>query len=81
VGISSCSTSVPGVPLFDDLHPFRGSTPLLSKSEECEEAVESGFDDATETEEEQENDTSDDADDNSGNCPRAQAAAVVGRGN
>jgi len=64
------------VPLFDDLDSFRGSALLLSYTEEREEAVESGFDDAAEAEEKQENDTSNDSDHYPGNCTRTQSVAT-----
>ncbi len=77
MSISYCSTSMSGVPLFDDLYSFRGSAPPFSKSEKREEAVESGFDNATEAEEEQEDDTSNDTNNNSGNRTSTQSVATA----
>ena len=66
-----------GVPLFDDLNSFCGSTLPLSEAEEREEAVKSSFKDTAEAEEEQKSDPGNDTDNNSSNCSRTEPVVTA----
>lgn len=74
---SSSSTTAMARVSLRDFDALGGSALLLAETEDGEDAVESGFDDAAETDEQEDDDCSDDSDDDSGNGATAQSAAAV----